>query len=223
MDWINGDVFGFKVERREIPRSGGKSYYPNAGNGTGVLHTTEGGTIEGAWATLSGNHDAPHVICGQSRIIQCRPLNVQGAALHAGPHNNNNGPIQIEMVGHSQEALWLPDEGTLNPTVAFIAHCAMELGIPLAVPYDWPDDLSDCSKPWASHNSRRKQVEGDWPNGPKGWYLHLEMGWQDPTWHWDAGAIQRSVMLQQAAALVAQVQTGTNQADPAPGGDANAG
>ncbi|HKV38813.1 MAG TPA: hypothetical protein VJX67_06345 [Blastocatellia bacterium] len=206
MDWITGDVFGVPVEKKEIRRAGGKPYIANTANGTGVLHTTEGGSVAGAWNTLSKSGSAPHVICGEGRIVQCRPLNVQGAALRGGPNNANKGPIQIEMVGFSKEVLWLPEKGTLTPAVAFMAYCAAELGIPLSVPYDWADDLSDCSKPWASHNSRRRKMEGDWPNIPKGWYMHLEQGWQGPSWHWDAGAIQRSVMIQQAAALIAARQ-----------------
>ena len=202
IDWINGDVFGFAVERKEIGRPGGKPYYPLAPDGTGRLHTTEGSTVAGAFAALADTRDAPHVIIGERRIIQCRPLNVQAAALHGGPVNCNKGPIQIEMVACSKQELWLPEPGTLDPVVAFIAWCSANLEIPLAVPYDWPDDLSDCSRPLAAHNTRRQRFEADWPSIPKGWYMHLETGWQGPTWHWDCGAIQRSEMIQRARGFI---------------------
>ena len=38
--WV-GEIQNFEVERRKIPRTGGKSYYLNSSTLIGVLHTTE--------------------------------------------------------------------------------------------------------------------------------------------------------------------------------------
>src|SRR5438132_424123 len=80
MIWIE-QIFDIEVEHKEIPRPGGKSYLLMAPNQVGVLHTTEGLGIDNAWATLNAHHSAPHFIVGDNRIIQCRPLGVQSAAL----------------------------------------------------------------------------------------------------------------------------------------------
>jgi hypothetical protein len=199
MDWLD-EVFGFNVERREIKRSGGRPYFPISNTGVGVLHTTEGDTVDGAWSTLNGNFSAPHFITGENRIVQCRPLTAQGAALRANaPHNpNREAQIQIEMVARSSQSLWLPVDGTLQPTVALMAYCAQNLGIPLRIPVDWPDDCSDVPLPWAAENARRiKAADGLWPT-ETGWWMHMEVPWQQPSWHWDCGAVKRSVMIQMA-------------------------
>ena len=45
-EWLD-QIFDFTVERQEILRRAGKSYYPMEQTGIGVLHTTEGPNIEG--------------------------------------------------------------------------------------------------------------------------------------------------------------------------------
>src|SRR5215210_5170029 len=105
--WVD-KIHTFDVEKREIPRPNGKPYFLNSSTLIGVLHTTEGSTVKGAWNTLSQKSVAPHFIAGEGKIVQCRPLNVQGSALRSGSANTANvhAQIQIEMVGMSQEKLW---------------------------------------------------------------------------------------------------------------------
>lgn len=204
--WIPS-IHTFPVEHREIPRPHGKPYFLNGHTQIGVLHTTEGTTVDGAWSTLSAASSAPHFITGQQRIVQCRPVNVQGAALRSGNGNTANvhAQIQIEMVGKSKETLWMPGPGTLDPTVAVMAYCAKFLGIPLRIPNNWPDDVSDMKKPWAANNRRRKAAaNGLWPM-EKGWWMHMEVPFQGPTWHWDCGALQRSTLITMAAILAPQL------------------
>jgi hypothetical protein len=55
-------IFGFKVEKRVIPRPGGKEFLFNSHTQIGVLHTTENPSVEGSFKTLSANHSAPHFI-----------------------------------------------------------------------------------------------------------------------------------------------------------------
>ncbi len=204
--WVD-KIQTFNVERREIPRPGGKPYFLNSSTLIGILHTTEGTTTDGAWNALNDKSSAPHFIAGQGRIIQCRPLNVQGSALRSGHDNtaNVNAQIQIEMVGQSKETLWLPVDGTLKPAVAIMAYCAKQLGIPLQVPNNWPDNCADMPKPWATNNSRRKQAEsGLWPV-TKGWWMHLEVPFQGDSWHWDCGALRRSEMIEMARQIIPEV------------------
>ena len=80
----------YKVIRREIPRPGGKPYYLNGSTLIGVLHTTEGDTVEAAWRTLRQQNSAPHFIAGENTIVQCRPLNVQASTLRPGRNNTAN-------------------------------------------------------------------------------------------------------------------------------------
>jgi hypothetical protein len=206
LKWVD-KIHPYSVERKEIPRPGGKPYYLNSSTLIGILHTTEGTSTDGAWTTLSQSGSAPHFIAGEDRIVQCRPLNVQGAALRSGNNNTANvhAEIQIEMVAQSQQSLWLPKDSTVNPAVAIMAFCAKHLGIPLRIPNNWPDDCSDMPLPWAANNSRRQRAAaGLWPI-EKGWWMHLEVPFQGPSWHWDCGALKRSVMLTMASKLVAQI------------------
>ena len=48
--WLDGqDIFGFTVEKQEIPRPGHAPYYlMPVQTGIGVLHTTEGNDIQSA-------------------------------------------------------------------------------------------------------------------------------------------------------------------------------
>lgn len=198
-------IYGFKVEWREIPRPEGKPYYrfevvPDAG----VLHTTEGATVDGAWGTLYAKASAPHVITGEGRIVACRPPTVQGAALRTNPPYTflpNAYCLQVEQVARSRTIAWLPPASTLEPTLAWMAWCHEELGIPLVVPHNWPDDLSDITTILATNNTRRQQRV--YPREP-GWYMHMEVPDQGDSWHWDCGAIRRTEMLRRALALTGE-------------------
>ena len=205
--WLTS-IGDYQVQKHEIPRSGGKPYYLNGSTLIGVLHTTEGSSVQAALTALSDAADAPHFVVGEGKIVQCRPLNVQGAALRPGNDNSANvhAQIQIEMVAMSQQKLWLPGAPTLQPAVAVLAFCNKALSIPLTVPNDWPDDCHDVALPWAAYNSRRRQAAaGLWPK-EKGWWMHMEVPYQSPSWHWDCGAIQRTQMLSQARELAATIQ-----------------
>ena len=204
MDWLS-NVFDFDVEKNEIPRTRGRSYRAHTVEGLSiVLHTTEGDTVAGALAALGGKGVPSHFTVGQGRIVQLRPINAQAAALHENPpHNPNDGTIQIEMVARSQQKPWLPNDETLKPAVALLAFLNRELGIPLTVPNGWPDDCSDIKTIWASNNTRRLQAEHTWP-APQGVWQHMEVPWQQPSWHYDCGAIRRTEMIAMANALLAE-------------------
>src|SRR3982750_1487214 len=135
-------IFGFKVEKRVIPRPGGGKMFFNSHTQIGVLHTTEDPSVESAFKTLKKNHSAPHFIVGEGRIIQCRSLTHQAAALVGnGPtFANAQASVQIEMAtftggdkSHTTD-VWLPKDAVLLPTVAILAFCAGNgIDIPLQV------------------------------------------------------------------------------------------
>jgi hypothetical protein len=221
MNWIEGqDVHGFTVEKHELPRSGGRPFR-SMPTDTGILvvHTTEGSSVAGAIATLAANFDGPHFVVGEDRIIQGRPIGVQGASVHMP--ENQFPVIQVECVGFSQRNLWLFDDwanhtfinnahkrvpipiprgSTLKPLAALIAWAVKNLGVPLQRPSaNWRDDLSDIHGDPATNNNRR--TSGVWPK-VKGIYGHVEVANQQPSNHWDPGALNYTVLFQQVQALI---------------------
>ena len=74
-------AFGFAVEQRDIPRKNNQPFIPISRPQIGVLHTTENGSLESSFKSLRDTFSAPHFLIGEGRIIQCRPLTVQGSAL----------------------------------------------------------------------------------------------------------------------------------------------
>ena len=81
--WVDQiHIHTFEVEHQEIPRSERKPYYLNSSTLIGVLHTTEGTTVESAWNTLSRKSIAPHFIAGQQRIVQSVPRRTLAAQAH---------------------------------------------------------------------------------------------------------------------------------------------
>lgn len=205
MQWVS-DILGFPVKRMEVPRPHGRPYYSNSNLPIGVLHTTEGSNLSGAMSAFRSHFDPPHFLVGEGKIYQCRPLDARAAALAiTAPHDpNKQAQIQIEMVGFSKTMLWSLPTGTQAPAVAVLAWCSLNLNIPLSIPYDWQDGMIGVPLPWAANNSRRKQAAlGGWPS-KTGWWMHAEVPWQGPNWHWDCGALKRSELLESARQLAAQ-------------------
>jgi hypothetical protein len=208
MIWIE-QIFDIEVEHKEIPRPGGKPYLLMAPNQVGVLHTTEGLGIDNAWATLNAHHSAPHFIVGDNRIIQCRPLGVQSAALLDTPlHPNKDAFIQIEMVGftggsrdyaHHAMDSWMPVDTTLNPLSKLMAFAAQKGYVPLKRAYAWSDDCKDIKGVWATaKNSRRLQNIYGHPQY-KGWFYHLEVPGNS---HYDCGGMRFMEVTTKAQALM---------------------
>lgn len=185
MRWLE-DVHGYKVEKMEMPRSGGRAFWPMpTDGGILVVHTTQGETVSGAVVTLMQKFSGPHFVVGENRVVQGRPIGSQGASLHAP--ENQFATVQIEAVGMSRIATYSLPAPTHKPLVAVIAWAVKELGIPLKRPSAlWKDDGSDMPFPWASNNGRRRS--GVWPK-KKGIYGHIEVPNQGPSWHYDPGAL----------------------------------
>lgn len=95
-----------------------------------VLHTTEGGSIDGAcdwWDREDVIASAHYVIDGQ-RIVQRVPEGM--AAFAAGNREYNRRSVQIEVVGHAgKRSTWTPE--VLAQLVALAAEVCKRHGIPV--------------------------------------------------------------------------------------------
>lgn len=231
--WIEGeDLFGIKVERHELPRLHNKPFFPLSPTRRGVIHTTEGSTVEGALAVLQARFDGPHFVVGGDRIIQGRPLFVQGSALRQNPGQpltNARAEIQIECVGFSQTKLWMFDDwaqhvfpinpntkkpvvsaksfkgSTLKPLVALLAWLTKNTEIPLQRPSpDWKNDLSDCPLPWAVANNHRR-LSKVWDSNATGWFGHIEVQHQEVSNHFDPGALDYNKLFDMVNSTIAGV------------------
>jgi|GEM_PF-2124769 len=239
LEWIEGEnLFGFTVIRHDLPRAGNKPFIHLTRLGRGVIHTTEGATIDNAIATLASKFDGPHFVVGGDHIIQGRPLNVQGASLRQNPGaplTNARADVQIECVGFSQTKLWMFDDwakhafpinpiskkpvasasdfkgSTLNPLVALLAWLTQNAGIPLTRPSpNWKDDMTDCPLPWAVASNRRR-LSKVWDTNAQGWFGHLEVQHQENSNHFDPGALDYTTLFAKVTALTAGPAPGAPQ------------
>lgn len=139
----------------------------------GVIHTTEGGSVDGAMGVFK-SHYAPQFLVGPGRILQLVQVGTIGAALVT---HNFDTLVQVEVVGFSKTSLWLPDPEVLEPLAALMALCQTEYSIPLFHP--WPDG------DYGANGSHR--TAGKWAKVP-GWYGHGDA--PVPDTHWDPGALE---------------------------------
>lgn len=181
--WIDGRKLGpYTVQKKELPRSGGQAYLPLSSPKAFVVHTTEGSSVAGAIGALASAYSAPHFVVGENRIVQTRPLTAQAATLRS----HNDVGWQVESVGFSKTQLYTLPSATWGPLVEVSRFVHEELGVPLARPDGWRDDCSDMAMPWSADNRRRKSRDA---LGFRGFVGHVDIPDQDPTWHWDPGAL----------------------------------
>jgi hypothetical protein len=186
-----------KVGDFTVRQIGGIPHFPQAvidGPRAGVLHTTEGATIEGAMSVFR-THFAPHFVLGRSesgKVIVCQlvPIGFIGAALVT---HNNLAIAQVEMVGFSKETLWFPDDETAAALAGLMAACRDEYGIPLSRP--WADGVYGMATASDPHRN------GGQFGKISGWFGHGDV--PAPDSHWDPGALEWS----KAFALAAKIAT----------------
>jgi hypothetical protein len=217
MDAWPDSVHGFPVHHERIGK-GVALKHPIVG----VLHTTEGSSDESTAAHFHANPiEASHFAVDADSIIQFRGLDETAGSLRhssTAPESPNLHAVQIEIAFKSSTKPYLPPEGAVARVAALIAYISDFHDIPLRIPNaGWHDDGSDIEGIWASNNSRRRwaAASGRWPN-QRGWWMHLEVPWQDPSWHWDAGAIRRSVLLDRAKAMMPGGAAPAAAAHPSP-------
>ena len=185
-------IENYVVERAEGKRPNGQAYIPLTSPKALVIHTTEGTTVDGAVRTLRSKYAAPHFVVGENRIIQMRPLDAEAATLR----NHNDVGWQVEVVGHSKQGVHKLTPSSWAPLVSLVRFFHKELGVPLARPAGWKDDLSDISTILASDNTRRKSRKA---LGFRGLIGHLEVPDQSPTWHWDPGALNYTALFREVS------------------------
>lgn len=188
--WVT-KIGEFNVEKMEGPRPGNQPFIPLTHPRVVIEHTTEGSTVNGAVATLRANFSAPHFVVGEDRIVQMRP----GTAEAATVHDHNHIGWQVENVGHASQQLHDLTPATWRPTVALARWFHESQGVPYATVPGWKDDLSDITTILATDNTRRKSRKA---LTHIGFVMHLDVPNQDPTWHWDAGALQFSKLFNEA-------------------------
>ena len=193
------EVYGFKVTREQTG-SAGRLLKPVVI----VHHTTETDGPVGSYP------NPPHFEVSSTKIRQFRSLDEWAAALRhsdRAPYSPNAHAVQIEIVCRSKQARYTPPKPEMDRVAALDAYISGYHDVPLVVPNNWPDDCSDMPLPWAAENSRRKwaaKANGNLHNFPsvRGVWEHKEVPWQDPSWHWDCGAMSRSAILARAKELL---------------------
>lgn len=181
MEWV-AEIGGLKVVRDPVPGGtrGGLVKAPSF-----CIHTTEGSTLEGARATIHQTGYAPHFTVGEGKIVQQRPLDTTGSALRA----HNDRFWQVECVGFSSIRVHQLTPSTWRPLVILARWIHGRLGVPLVHP--WSDQLPPFP---ASDNERRR--DGD-ALTRRGFYGHVDVPDQEPTWHWDPGSLDYSALFKE--------------------------
>jgi hypothetical protein len=191
--WLEA-IGPFRVTKRESPRPGGQPYLPLSDPRALIVHTTEGTSVDGAWNTLNQKGAAPHFIVGENRIVQMRPLSAQAATLvtdsSAGFFANSLG-WQVECVGRSLGMVHKLTPPSWEPLVALARWFHEQKDVPLRRPAGWLDNCSDITTSLATNNTRRQSRKA---LGFRGFLGHLDVPDQDPTWHWDPGALNYSAL-----------------------------
>lgn len=148
----------------------------------GLLHTTQGPTVEGALSVFRERY-APHFTVGvdaklRPRIIQHVPLGKLAAALQNDPggvETNREVRVQIEIVGYARKTIWLPAKPTLSRLAALLAELEGAAGIPLTRAIVGRDPAR-----WRT---------------AKGWLGHVDAPENE---HWDPGKLNYPRLLQLA-------------------------
>lgn len=119
-DWLPG------YEYHTIPNASTSSWISGY-NDRIILHTTEGGSLEGAFGAYNASRNIPHITTDLTtkRKVQHLPLNASASAvMHTRyPETNRAGrTIQIEIVGYSADSANRPDD-----ELAFLAEILLDL------------------------------------------------------------------------------------------------
>lgn len=138
-----------------------------------LLHTTEGGSANGAFSAYRANGTWPHFTVDHGTVYQHLDTATAGSALRnlsGGVETNRSHAVQIEMVGYAGKA---KDPAMLALVAAVCAWIADVHG----VPYEWPS-----GRPMGSGGPHNRSVD-NW-NTRGGWYGHSQAPESD---HWDPG------------------------------------
>lgn len=155
----------------------------------GILHTTEGSSIEGALSAYRSKNFTPTFTLGRDfhkkvRVMQHKPLGIMGSTLanaSGGVETNRVALIQIELVGFSKKDLWYPDAEVADALTSLIAAVSTEGNVPLR----W----NAC-----------KRSSSCWRN-VAGWMGHIDV---PENFHWDPGQMDTKRLMAQSSAKAAE-------------------
>lgn len=151
----------------------------------GILHTTEGSTIEGALSAYRAKQFTPTFTLGRDakgrvRILQHKPLGIMGSTLanpYGGVDTNRLAVVQIELVGFSQRDPWYPEREVADALTSLMAALHWEAKIPLV----W----KPCRRSAACWLSTA------------GWMGHIDVPENS---HWDPGQLDTARLLREVEA-----------------------
>ena len=186
--WVD-KIGEYTVIKKEGPRPDGQPYLNLGANPSFCVHTTEGYTVDGAVTTLRKNFSCPHFVVGENSIVQMRPVWAQGATLRS----HNDRFIQVECVGKSALSLHTLTDATWRPLVALTKWVHETQKVPLVRPDGWTDLLP--AGTWAINTPRRQSRKA---LSIRGVFGHVDIPDQDPTWHWDPGSLNYTLLFEQA-------------------------
>jgi hypothetical protein len=154
----------------------------------GLLHTTEGNSLEGALSSYRASDFWPHLTIEPStrRIVQHLPLNIGARALARPGVTQTNAAncIQIDIVGNAIETpSWSEEDLT------FIREVMRQ--IEALVPIPRQSGLTFLDNIGVSRNPRNRMTANEWEVF-SGWYGHQHL--PDNT-HWDPDAIDIAFLL----------------------------
>lgn len=151
-----------------------------------VLHTTEGGSIEGAIASFAATGSWPHftVDAATGRKIQHYPLSTSARALahpKGTPETNRAGAIQIEIVGYASDSPGWPEQHLdwLGREVVGPIRAARPF------PLTYPQFVGPESGTIASARAPQRFTEAEWAQF-SGVCGHQHVPFND---HWDPGRL----------------------------------
>lgn len=159
------------------------------GEKAGCLHTTEGSTMLGADVALKSARSQPHFLVGPAgEIKQYRPFGDAATTLEnppGGVETNRKRLVQIEVVGFAKNPSWPVVQRQAVARV--MAWCAGH-GIPLESTVTFTD------------SRHVKRLSGSAWVAYRGWLGHQHAP-EQPSGHWDPGAVDIADLLKRAKAL----------------------
>lgn len=176
LDWLPG-------AERIVTGKGGGTYL--GGPFRGVLHRTEGSSIEGALSVYRRVDVAPHLTVDlkRRRIVQHTPFTQASRSLEnkpGGVQTNRQSTIQVEIVGFSAEAVRDSDDDVAWFGREVIGPISRAFGIQLQAPTFYGPN---CGWTLASPTAKQRMSFATW-NAFNGWCSHQHVPEQS---HWDAG------------------------------------
>lgn len=177
----------YPVAKRNVPGNAGGTFLPNSPM-RGVLHTTEGSSVDGAFAAYRNNNSWPHFTVGKDGMVfQHVALDRAARALKnlsGGVETNRQGAIQVEVVGSAVSPVWPPAQ--VQAMIFLMRWIECQTGI-------LPQGPEFGSWEQYGYKNPLEFSYLDW-NHFNGWCGHQHV---PENTHWDPGHIDLSILLPQ--------------------------